>query len=384
MKRVLLSTTALVAAGLLVTSVAYAGDEEMAEGEMMMEPVSVGISGSARVVLSASSADDSPNMWEHFEPVISGSATMDNGLTFGVSMVIDASGSWNAADNGNHVDGVMDAYDRTLTVGGAFGDIIVGQTHGARGKMRISSAGATSSFGVQGPYYAGAAGGGVGSDGSGAGMGGRADRIIYMSPSVGGIQLGLSYAPDNSAADDQIAAAATFTQDLGDASVSLNVGYETGSVAATKDSTVTVLDPVTHDGALSPVTAFIPGELERSPSDLNAGVSISVGDITLSGGMRSSDSGHAMGDGESMLIDVGASMAMGALTVSAGWASHDRPKVGADAGRDTNMYALGASYPLGEGVQLDVQVDWGDLDNDNNPTTDDEWVQFMIGTAISF
>ena len=378
MKRVLLSTTALVAAGLLVTSVAYAGDEEMAEGEMMMEPVSVGISGSARVVLSASSADDSPNMWEHFEPVISGSATMDNGLTFGVSMVIDASGSW-----AGESDGVMDAYDRTLTVGGAFGDIIVGQTHGARGKMRISSAGATSSFGVQGPYTAGDAGGGVGSDGSGAGMGGRADRIIYMSPSVGGIQLGLSYAPDNSAADDQIAAAATFTQDLGDASVSLNVGYETGSVAAIKAGTRIVFDEMAH-GERHLVEEPIPYEPERSPSDLNAGVSISVGDITLSGGMRSSDSGHAMGDGESMLIDVGASMAMGALTVSAGWASHDRPKVGADADRDTNMYALGASYPLGEGVQLDVQVDWGDLDNDNNATTDDEWVQFMIGTAISF
>ena len=356
MKRVLLSTTALVAASLLVTSVAYAGDEGMAEGEMMMEPVSVGISGSARVVVGASSADSSPDMWEHFEPVISGSATMDNGLTFGVSMVIDASGTWNAADNGKHVDGVMDAYDRTLTVGGAFGDIIVGQTHSARGKMRISSAGATSSFGVQCPYYAGKAGGGHCSDGSGAGMGGRGDRLIYMSPSLGGIQVGLSYAPDNASADDQVAAAAKFTTGLGDASVSVNVGYETGDAGG-----------------------------GRSPSDLNAGASISVGDITLSGGMRDSDTGAAMGAGESMLVDVGASVAMGALTVSAGWASYDQSKAMEAMGmRDTNMYALGAAYPLGEGVQLDVQVDFGDWEDDGNPATDDDWVQFMVGTAISF
>ncbi len=325
----------------------------MAEEEMMMaEPVSVGISGSAWVVLSASSADDSPNMGEHFEPVISGSATMDNGLTFGVSMVIDASGSFSGES-----DGVMDAYDRTLTVGGAFGDIIVGQTHGARGKMRISSAGATSSFGVQGPYFTGTAGdfgAGNGSDGSGAGMGGRADRIIYMSPSVGGIQIGLSYAPDADA-DDLMAAAATFTTGLGDASVSVNVGYETGDV----------------DGV--------------SASDLNAGASVSVGDITLSGGMRDSDTGAAMGAGESMLIDVGASIAMGALSVSAGWASDDKSMISENSGAgDTNMYALGAAYPLGEGVQLDVQVDWGDRADDGNPATDDEWVQFMIGTSISF
>ena len=349
MKRVLWSTTALMAAGLLVTSVAYAGDEEMAEGEMMMEPVSVGISGSARVVLSASSADSSPNMWEHFEPVISGSATMDNGLTFGVSMVIDASGSW-----ASESDGVMDAYDRKFTIGGAFGDIMVGQMHGARGQMRISSSGATGSFGVQGPYYAGTAGdfgAGGGSDGSGAGIGGRLDRIVYKSPSVGGIQIGLSYAPD-AEVDDVVAAAATFTQDLGDASVSVNVGYETGDAA----------------GGVS-------------PSDLNAGASISVGDITLSGGMRDSDTGAAMGAGESMLVDVGASMAMGSLTVSAGWASHEQP----GPGNDTNMYAFGAAYPLGEGVQLDVQLDFGDREDNMNGNTDDEdWVQFMIGTAISF
>ena len=41
------------------------------------------------------------------------------------------------------------------------------------------------------------------------------------------------------------------------------------------------------------------------------------------------------------------------------------------------MYALGAAYPLGEGVQLDVQLDFGDNDGT-------EWVQFMVGTAISF
>ena len=41
------------------------------------------------------------------------------------------------------------------------------------------------------------------------------------------------------------------------------------------------------------------------------------------------------------------------------------------------MYALGAGYPLGEGVQLDMQLDFGDDGSD-------EWVQFMIGTAISF
>ena len=71
----------------------------------------------------------------------------------------------------------------------------------------------------------------------------------------------------------------------------------------------------------------------------------------------------------------------GSLTVSAGWASHEQP----GPGNDTNMYAFGAAYPLGEGVQLDVQLDFGDREDNMNGNTDDEdWVQFMIGTAISF
>ena len=324
MKRVLLSTTALVAAGLLVTSVAYAGDEEMAE-EMMMEPVSVGISGVALAAMSVSGEDSSPTMWQHFEPVISGSATMDNGLTFGVSMVFDVGGTW--FDPG-------EAYDRHISVGGTFGDIELGRRKSARSQMKIGSAGATNNFGVNGPYW-----GGVASTVDTTS--GRSDTIVYKSPSVGGIQLGLSYAPDAGTADDQASAAATFTQALGDASVSINVGYETRDEGSNVSS-----------------------------SELNAGASISVGDITLSGGMEDSDDGEGS---ETMVMDIGASVAMGPLTLSAGWANSDT----------TDMYAFAAAYPLGEGVQLGAQVDFGERP-ESMEDPDGEWVQFMIGTAISF
>jgi hypothetical protein len=354
MKKVLLSTTALVAAGLLVTSVAYAGDEEMAEEEMMeeemaAEPISVGISGTALAALSVSSEDGSPTMWQHFEPVISGSATMDNGLTFGVSMVVDIGSTW-------FPSGI--AYDRHISVGGAFGDIELGRRKSARSQMKIGSAGATTNFGVNGPYWGGVA---KTVDTSG----GRADTIVYKSPSVGGIQLGLSYAPDDGNVSDRASAAVTFTQDLGDASVSVNVGYETGSAAAVAAVAAVPADLPWHEAEDA-----VPAVPARSPSDLNAGASISVGDVTLSGGMKDSDDGNGGGD---MLMDIGASVAMGSLTLSAGWASSDT----------SDMFALAAAYPLGEGVQLGMQVDFGEQPmSDADP--DGEWVQFMIGTAVSF
>ncbi len=339
MRKFLLTTTGVIAA-LALAAPAMAGDEEMAEGEMMMEPVSVSISGYAYTALSTSGHNTSPTMKTLFDPGLSGSATMDNGLKFGVSAKLQSGD------------------ENTLTVDGAFGQIQLGDAKHARGQMRIASAGATGTFGVNGPYWGGVAedeySATVSTDGSGYGGHARDTKIVYMSPSVGGIQLGASYAPDGSKDDsgvsDQLSAALTFSQDFGDAGVSLNVGYQTGDMG------------------------------KYSPTDLNAGASITIDDITLSGGMRASDNGMTGADAmESTQMDIGATMAMGSLTLSAGWASTDNPNGTAD----TNMYALAASYPLGEGVRLDAQVDFGERDKIGDED-DNDWVQFLIGTGINF
>ena len=84
--------------------------------------------------------------------------------------------------------------------------------------------------------------------------------------------------------------------------------------------------------------------------------------------MRDSDT-DVPGAASTMQMDVGAMISMGPLSLSAAWANNDAA--------NTDMFALGAGYPLGEGVDIEAQVDFGD----NNGT---DWVQFMVGTAISF
>ena len=91
MKRVLYGTTALVAAGLLVTSVSYAGDEEMMEEEMMAAPVSVGVGGYYRVAAGGYSGDGDDGNRGHYinqniEINVAGSTTLDNGITAGVNI----------------------------------------------------------------------------------------------------------------------------------------------------------------------------------------------------------------------------------------------------------------------------------------------------------
>ena len=85
--------------------------------------------------------------------------------------------------------------------------------------------------------------------------------------------------------------------------------------------------------------------------------------------MRDSSDGNG---NESMQMDIGASVAMGALSLSAGWGSSD----------SSDMFALGAAYPLGEGVQLDMQLDFGDNDGAESrvgPVPDRYRCQLLIG-----
>ena len=351
MKKVLFGTTALVAAGLLVTSVAYADEHEMAEEEMMEEemmepePVSIGFSGSYRNAISVSSADSSPEIRTWLEPVISGSATMDNGLTFGVSAVLEMEGFFDG--QGPILGRGVSAYQRHMTIDGAFGGITIGQTSGARRAMTITAPGATSSFGVNFAYLGWRQSENVVTMESGH-SNNRDAKIVYRSPTISGIQVGASYAPDGTindgaTADEQIAVAATLTQGLGDISVSANLGYETADKAGNR------------------------------PTDINAGLSIGMGEISFGGGVRLSDNDSGT---EVRQSDVGATLAMGALTVGAQWAATDT----------TNMYALGAAYPLGEGVAFEAQLDFGDrpaMNADGMPQ-DDNWVQFLAGVAINF
>ena len=114
MKRVLLSTTALVAAGLLVTSVAYAADDEMMEEEMMAEPVSVSVGGYFRVAGGAHDADGAMNDRGHtinqnIEINLAGETTLDNGITAGVNIWLDGNIGFQEAQfvNRRHCDRIF-------------------------------------------------------------------------------------------------------------------------------------------------------------------------------------------------------------------------------------------------------------------------------------
>ena len=84
-------------AAVLVTSVSYAGDEEMMEEEMMAAPISVGVGGYYRVAFGGYSGDGDDDRGhfinQNIEINIAGSTTLDNGITAGVNIWLDADGN---------------------------------------------------------------------------------------------------------------------------------------------------------------------------------------------------------------------------------------------------------------------------------------------------
>ena len=230
MRKVLLGTTALVAAS-FVASAAMAD-------EMMAEPIAANVGGHYFVALGGVSGDDgvgeprsdmhSTLMAQDLQLVFSGSTTLDNGMTVSLRAAMDS----DHGDTGNaHWD------ERSVTLGGAFGRLQLGSVESARQQTTTFAPNAAGMMGINTPYFTFAGALVRYNDGIGAE---DALKLIYFTPSMNGFSVGVSYAPEDSggsqyggASDDDgayknhVGVGATFSQDFAGGSVGLSAGYET-------------------------------------------------------------------------------------------------------------------------------------------------------------
>jgi len=363
MKKVLLSTTAIVAAGLLVTSVAYAADEEM-----MAEPVSIGIGGYTTGAMGfASDGDD--GMRSHsidyvFEVGFSGSTTLDNGITVGVSGQIGRSAGGDEA---------MDEIHTTLS--GSFGSLRLGRTESAAFNSTVAAPGAGigGMLGVNYSWFSTAAK----AVNTYSGLGEEdAMKVVYTTPNFNGLTLGASYAPNNTAESfssrstaglgEHTAVGATYSLDFMDGgSVTLGAGYEVASGSG-------------------------------DPSAMRAGINVALDQISFGGSMYDDSDTPT----EGMAFDVGASWTEGPMEIGLQYAvdentvvrtavpgeghRHDAagmeiPNMGMDAvNGETSKLALHLTYTLGPGVLIGGQIAAGTFEGMDDVT------QFMLGTAVFF
>ncbi len=243
MKKVLLGTTALAAMGLLAGGAAQA-EEEAAQAEV--GPVSVGVGGYYHTAVGFVSGDagentHDPAVAQDIEIIVSGSTTLDNGITVGMRANIEGNGASPIAKWPSDVDSfALD--ERWLYFNGPFGNLQVGSIESAAQQMTNFAPGAAGIFGVNSPFFLFTPGfesyiatynDGIGDEDSA--------KLVYFTPAVNGFRLGASFAPSdshqgqyggnvagspNSDYKNQWSVGAEFSTDVGDASLRAMVGYD--------------------------------------------------------------------------------------------------------------------------------------------------------------
>ena len=333
MKKLLLGTTALVAAG------AFAGAAQA--DEMMAEPISVGVGGYYTIALIAESKDSMVEERGHFinqnmEMQLSGSTTLDNGITAGVRVRF-------TANDYEHSD------EQEVTFSGGFGGLHVGAIEGAAQQMSLWVPGSSSAIGgIQSPWFGGIGGAWT----TNAIMNEDSLKAVYFSPSFNGISLGLSYAPNNSTDSytsgstagggnaEQLAAALSYSVDVMGGSFSANVGMES----------------YTNDGG---------GD---NPSAMRYGATLSIDQIGIGAVVHTQDLG---GGAENSYADVGIGWSQGPLMLGVQWASRETGT------GDSDITALNANYNLGPGIDLGAQIGMGSRRGN-------DFTQFLLGTWFAF
>ena len=320
---------------------------------MMEEPVTVGISGYTVGIFGVSSSDvdakgnplRGEEVFHLYEFAISGSTTLDNGITVGVHAQVGTSGKFTADEDSRPFD------EMHTTLSGSFGSLRIGRTESAAFNATVSAPGGGVGFvGVNYPWYSPAAApvntfSGLGAE--------DAQKVVYTSPSFNGLTIGMSYAPEGS--DDSAGAGRTTNDDHLSEHTALGVGYSTDFM---------------EGGSLSIGMGYEMATDESGGPDMEAmklGASVSVDQISFGGGMY--EATPAGGDG-SMQYDVGASWTQGATQVGLQYAAND-------AG-GTGMAALHLTYTLGPGVEVGGQIAAGSSDGADDVT------QFLLGTAVFF
>jgi hypothetical protein len=322
-----------------------------------------------------------------------GSVVLDNGITAGVRIRINgnngdrmhahgASGAPVDEDDTNvgpdvtlntHTHGAGDmAGDDNDNISeaevyftGSFGELHIGMIEAASQQMTIWAPGGNVPIGgVKSAWFGNSLAGWT----TGAFMDEDSTKIVYFSPTLNGISLGVSYAPEDtnhsyasrSDADspatawkqsEQITAALGYTTTVMGGSVSAMVGYETYSTEAR------VMDEMTMACMGDPC----------DPSALRYGLTVGIDQIAIGGAVNDQE-GTDGGDDRTM-IDIGIGWSEGPLGLGLQHATDDL--------NDYNETAFMVNYNLGGGVDVGVKAGSGESGGH-------DFTQLLLGTMFNF
>ncbi|WP_119460555.1 porin [Rhodospirillaceae bacterium SYSU D60014] len=356
MKNILLGTSALVAAGLMVAPAAAQEGVQLGLGGFYFGAVGGNFDESG----APSDRQDDVEFKQQVEVHFDGETTLDNGITVGARVELEGFRTTDVID---------EAYAR---FSGGFGEVRFGDDDDAYAQLCYLVPTASSAFGADSPFLNFS---NAGTNGTCYGLSGDSTKLIYFTPSFGGLQLAGSYA-----ADDHEASADNFTgtevkdgglQDIYSAALTYATEIDAFSIAV--------------GGGGSWAKYEDPASDLDDPAHYNAYVQGGFAGWTIGAvyNLRENDLGDNL---DSEVYGAGVTYGFEAWTVGLGW-THGEYDDGATLGfvpvDELDIYQFTAAYALGPGVTVDAMVGY----NDGAAVAggeDYESVEAGVGFGLSF
>jgi len=407
MKKVILGTTALIAVSALTAGTASAAEKIKLNvtGYLQSSFVAVNFDNDA--------ADPLPtDIRSEGEIHFTGKTTLDNGLTFGVNVQLEARAT-------------ADQVDETfMYVEGAFGRVNFGNEDSAPYLMHYGSPSPVPAWGVNSPN---ANASGFKTSSTYTNVIGDADKITYFTPRMSGFQLGVSYTPDadeetgtgaspysvvknDGAADEAYSIGANYTGKFGSVSVKGSLGYQTitrsGSATTAAESTRvttfagggTITDTIVGGVITNTVSAGITtgatttvvdtvtkaatSTVRDDTDEYDVGLSVGVSGFTIGAAYKKTDSVSGVKNNDRKDWNLGVTYGQGPWKVGLQYAGI-RNDV-ANVTSDLSAYVLGGQYILGPGITAFGGVQYWDADAALSGSNGNDATVFFLGTALSF
>ena len=378
MKKILLGTTALVAAG-AVAGIAPA---------QAADPIQITVNGYMEQWFGFGDNDDGKatvgggdpqnvNIQSDSEIIFNGRTTLDNGITFGVQVQLEA--------NSNAGDQIDESF---LFIQGGFGRILLGSENSAGYLMQVAPVDEGIGFnsGDQTNWIANPTGSGMfrsafGSVNVEPGRVNDSEKITYFTPRFAGFQFGASYLPEGAQDNTGVTSQATnfhdgvttgvnYTQDFGGFGIEASATFGYMNVSnTTVNAAPTLDDSAMHYtvGANVTVGPFSAGAAFAHQFQGDISTTASIEGYGITGGV-----GYANGP-----IGVSANVFYGRVEGRI-----------ADPEDDTHLsVGLSGRYTLGPGISTKATIGWAQFDGelaDGAGVSTNNGVFAVGGFALSF
>jgi predicted porin len=388
MKKQLIGTTALVSAGLLAGAAVH-------QDAMAADPLELTIGGYMQVSMEVRNEDDSKGepganlqsfaIYDDSEIQFTATTTLDNGI--GVKARIEYEGQ-------NQGSGSSIADEHWLEFSGVFGKLRIGSDDDAAYSMQYQAPVGAYQIGVNTTTFAVPAAGGNAVGGyptTYIATNSDAEHIIYFSPRIAGFQLGLSYAPDDSA-NDRSAETSGFAG-IPKLDNEANQEEDTFSIGLNYNQSFNGVDIALAGGYnTSSEEASAPGDTNNEDREQwSAGGNVGFGGFTIGASIKWDNRGRENGD--NVTWDAGITYSNGPLTVGFTYLNAET-EVGVRRGGDDELdsFVIAGTYNIGPGVDLWGGIKWYDYtsdapDNSLSGTRDsreNDGYIVAIGSSVSF